>query len=251
VINHRLPYEVEDRGDEKVERHESFGLLSIHRIQGHAPLFASHLDRQYTHFVLEVKRADVGHSLSRDWHYARQQVIEIRMSAAQFAEAITTLNMGTGTPCTISRILGEELEPPPQHRESEAKKIRSSFKDDLREFAKSLSDKVKAVDQILEKKAISVADKKQISGVLHSALQEVKDNLPFVLSSFQESTEKVVSQAKAEVDAFLSLSMHKLGVESMHQKIQAGESPAKALTADSATCRCGPNDSCPRCDPLG
>lgn len=229
MINHRLPYTCEEHGKETTERHESFGLVSIHRIQGSTKLFGSHLENQHSYFVLEIKRADLNHGLGRNWFYGRQQLIEVHLSAAQFAEMITTLNMGTGTPCTIARVLGDHLEPPPLQNETETKKIKSSFAADLKSLASSLLSKAEKVEAILEKKALSQADRKEITSVLRGALQHVQANLPFVLESFHESTEKIVTQAKAEVDAFLALSIHKIGMDGMRTRLESGENPMKVL----------------------
>lgn len=234
MFDPKLPYETEVQGDATVERHESFGMVSIHRTHGGNPsLFGTHLDNHHSYFVIEVKQGTVSHSLGRDWYSGagRRQLIEIHLSAAQFAEMITTPNTGEGTPCTIHRVLGDRLEEPPRDRDNESKRIQSSFKEDLKNLAKSLVDKAKKIDTVLEKKNLNLADREEIRGALRRAIQDVQSNLPFMLTSFQESTEKTVTQAKAEVEAFLSLSLHRLGIDSMHKNIESGDRPMKALKA--------------------
>lgn len=233
TTNYKKPYSshIDDHG-ETVESHESFGVLTIHRTSGSTgKLFGSHLENQGHYFTLAVQQADRIHGLSHDWYHPKNQgqIVEIRMTAAQFAEAITSLNMGGGVPCTIHRVLGERMEPVPHHTETEAKKIRTSFKNDVKALAQKLHDGAKKVDELLEKKSLTIADKTLIKNVLHKASQDVRENLPFIVESFQESTEKVVTQAKAEVDAFVSFGLQKLGMDALGKRVAAGESPLKAL----------------------
>jgi len=227
----RIPYKVETRGDEETESHESFGLVSIHRVQGgDSRLFGSSIEKHNAYFCIEIKRAQRIHNLSHDRFFGREQLIEINLSAAQFAEMITTPNMGSGTPCTIRRVMGVQMEPLPVKMETESKKIRTTFQDGLEKLTATLAQKAKEVDTILEKKNLTQIDRKTISRALQHSLMEVQSNLPFVLESFQESTERVMTHAKAEMDAFISMSLHKIGVKALHDRIGAGESPMKVLS---------------------
>lgn len=228
----RKPYSIDStrREGETIESHESFGLLKIHRTNGGAgKLFGSHLENQGHYFTLSIHQAERIHSLSRDWFHDQGQLIEIHMTAAQFAEAITSLNMGGGVPCTIYRVLGEQLESVPQATDTEAKRIRASFKDDVRELVGKLHAGSKKVDELLEKKSLSLADKNEIRGVLRKATQDVRENLPFIVESFQESTEKIMTQAKAEMEAFVAMGLQKLGIEALGKRIASGETPMKIL----------------------
>lgn len=232
TTNHRKSYSVdtESRKGERVEAHESYGVIQISRTSGSTgKLFGSHLENQGHYFSLRIMQAEVIHDLSRDWYYPQDQIVEIHMTAAQFAEAITTHNSGSGVPCTIHRVLGDQMEPVPQQTETEAKKIRSEFKGKVRELAEKLVDGSKKVNDLLEKKSLSAADKETIRWVLGKAIQDVRDNLPFVVESFQESAEKIVTQAKAEVDAFLSLGVQRLGMEALQNRLESGQTVTKAL----------------------
>lgn len=220
----RIPYKSQvekrmGRDGEEVETHESFGVAGFSRISGSMHLFGSNLDNHGTAIAFRVKRAERCHSLSQDWiHGHGQPIVEIVFSAAQFAEAITMMNMGDGVPCTIRSVEGVMMEPVPDEVVAENVKIRENFKDNLGEIVANLKQAEAQVNHLVDSKAtISKGRAKEIAGVLSSARATIESNTPFILRQFQESTQKVVTQAKAEVEAFVSLALRRAGVEHIKQ----------------------------------
>lgn len=213
----RIPYSnVTKKGfsgdEETTEEHESFGLLQFSRISGGARLFGSHLD-SHQHFVsLSIFRATTHHSLSYDRHHPRGKLIEVWLSAAQFAEAITTMNHGVGSPCTLRRLRGVSMEEVPEEAQAEHLKIRDGFKSRIGDIAAKM---VEARDQfraIIEgAKSISKGRAREMVKVLDKAAQELVDNAPFVVDQFRESTDKVVTSAKAEIEAFAQAAIYTRG----------------------------------------
>jgi len=207
------------------EEHESFGMVSIGRIQGGRHLFGSSIEQHGTFFRLSITQASVKHSLSRDWYHGNlKTLIEIDLSPAQFAEMITSLNMGGGVPCTINSILHERMEDPPPGERTEAEKIQKTFRLKMKTLVGFLKEKVETTRTLLDKKTLSKDDKKEIIWAVEKALQEIQSNAPFVLESFQEASEKVSATVKAEIEAFMALSLHKLGVESLQNRLGSGPS---------------------------
>jgi hypothetical protein len=102
---------------------------------GARQLFGSPLARHYGTICLSISPAKWTHALNRD-HYQQRGLdehIEIEMSAAQFADMITSLNMGSGTPCTIRYLASKAVPPPPDHV-TEAEHIRNNFEDSLDKY---------------------------------------------------------------------------------------------------------------------
>ena len=145
-------------------------------------------------------------TVERYYGSMRGDFIEVHLSAGQFAELITTMNSGMGTPCTIHRINNQPVEPPPEEP-AEMERVRSDFKHKAKELAKKMTSNREEVRQLMEKKALSQQDRKDILRAIDSLIMEVGSNMPFMLQLFAESTEKVVQHAKAEVDAFLASSI--------------------------------------------
>lgn len=86
--------------------HPSFGMLSFSRAHGgHSNLFGSSIQHRDTiHMVL--KEGTVSRDLNEDWYFGGPEIVEVEMSQSQFAELITSMNMGSGVPCTIKFIKG-------------------------------------------------------------------------------------------------------------------------------------------------
>lgn len=208
------------RDDEEVMEHESYAVLSFSRINGHpGNLFGSHLKEHYTFVRMTLRRARRTHTLAHDWYFSKGGIplAEVDMSAAQFADLITTMNSGDGTPCTLRLLDGKRIEAPPD-AENEAEKVRTSFQKKAGEIGDKLRKAKEGVEEILAKKTISVADRKEISSIFSKFLMEVEHNMPFMLESFEESTQKVVTHAKAEVDAFTTQAVLAAGLDALAKR---------------------------------
>ena len=96
---------------ENLEKHESYGKISIHRIQnGNAQrLFGSDVKHHNT-IQIEIKQCSVDRHLNEEWYYGENILAEIELSPVQFAEAITNMNT-EGVPCTIRYINGKNITP--------------------------------------------------------------------------------------------------------------------------------------------
>ena len=78
-----------------VTTHPSFGIAKFSRHSCSHPqsLFGSSIGHENT-ITLTISRADhIRSDSSYDRYYEKGQIIEVEMSAAQFAEMITTMNM--------------------------------------------------------------------------------------------------------------------------------------------------------------
>lgn len=220
------------RDDEKEFRHPSYGLVGFHRITGHiGRLFGSSLPDQHTAILLTIKPGMRRHSLSRDW-YSRDHAandgrdyIEVELSAAQFAELLTTMNCGDGVPCTVRRLNGEAIEVPPKEL-LEVEEVRLGFKETARKVAAKMDKLGAAMSRLFEKRtALTVADKKELDDLYAFTRQEIASNMPFIVSQFEEAAAKTVSHAKAEVDAFMTHAVVSAGIKA----IADGTAPAPQL----------------------
>src|SRR5690348_7418858 len=83
--------------------HPSFGQIQFTRTNGNARFYGSELNQ--AHYVeMTVHPSEVERELSRDWFYTEgAPLIKVRLSQNQFAELITSLNMGSGVPCTVGK----------------------------------------------------------------------------------------------------------------------------------------------------
>lgn len=87
------------------ERHESYGQVSFNRISCTPPLDLYGSNLKHGNIIsLSIRRSTKNRNLNRDTYYGGEEIVEVKLSSAQFAELLTSLNVGSGVPCTISHI---------------------------------------------------------------------------------------------------------------------------------------------------
>jgi len=208
---------------EEHETHESYVMVQFSRRQGNpGRLFGSSLRYHESYVTLKVARAERVHSLGYDKYHAgsRGDVVEVDLSAAQFAELLTTMNVGSGVPATLRYVNGQKVADPPDVA-LEVEKVREGFKQDMGKLAAKCKDDIREVEELLGKKSFTQSDREVILKKFRKVMMEVESNTPFMLSQFEEATEKVVQHAKAEVDAFVSHNVMAEGLRSLKERAEA------------------------------
>jgi len=215
--------------DREKEEHESYGTIGFYRTQGDpGKMFGSALP-QHGHFVaLSIKRAIRYHDLHQDWIHGGEELINIWLSANQFAELLTTMNVGDGVPCTLKRVAGKGMEPPPDTESTEAERISTGFDDRLNDFADTLQEKTDLACEMLRAQGtINKGARKHVADILEWVHREVRSNLPFALTSFQEAVDKTSQHAKAELDAMVTHVVQKTGLKAIAEGMAPALPPAK------------------------
>lgn len=214
------------------ETHPSYGMIRVGRKHGGGgKLFGSPILCDAT-ITLEISRGRVVRDLARDWYHADDELIEVDMSPAQFAELITNLNVGSGFPCTLRRVAGETQPDCPQKHERE--RIEKEFKDTMRDLAAKHREKVAAVRAMVDdknKKALTNADRDAIRAALDLCTRFVTDHGPFIQSQFNESMDNTVNAAKAEFTAAAMTIAHAMGVEQLAARLADHDFGPPALEA--------------------
>lgn len=210
------------RKDAEYKSHPTWASLQISRVSGQATLFGSQV--QHQHFIeLRVCPMKRKHDLGQDWYYAEPMpYIEIQMTAAQFAEAITSLNMGSGVPCTLNSLNGKMLPRPPAE-ESEPERVRQYVNEKTVESRQEIKAAQARLDEILAKPTIGKADRATIKDLNEKISNLVRRDLPFYMEQFTEATERVTAKAAAEFEAMVASKLTSLGLSSMQSLLQLGE----------------------------
>ena len=203
--------------DDEFEReHPSYGMLQISRMNGGSSairLFGSPLATHYGTIRLSISKGKWSHGLHYDRYFGMSKdFIEVEMSAAQFADAITSLNIGSGTPCTIRYVQGERIPEPPDHP-TEAQHIRDNFENSLDKYKAKTHEYRQRIEELTSK--LSSKAKEEIRVALDVMEQQLASNVPFVVKQFQEATTRVTTSAKAEVEAFVTGAVRSAGLQAI------------------------------------
>lgn len=192
--------------------HESFGLATFSRVQGRSgPLFGSSIEHQ--HFIrLTISRGRKHRHLSYDSYSPQEELVEVDMSPTQYADLITGMNVG-GHPVTLRRVLGEKMSECPE--ENKRMEFEKEFEATVKKIMADGNAMVSQVQEILAKPSIGKADREAIFKLAQSITSQVTGHLPFLAGQFNEQMDKSVTEAKGEVEAFVSHKVSSLGIEAL------------------------------------
>ena len=210
---------------ETIIKHPSYGMLSFYRVTGAAtPLFGSSIQHRDT-IRLILKEGEVKRSLNKDWYSGGKELFGIEMSLSQFAELITSLNMGDGIPVTILFTETQKrIESCPF--ESKAELHQKEFQEHLKKtYEKSRVLLRQVSERFSTKKALTKKEKEEILTTLAILSNDIGSNIDFQLKQFQEQMEKTVQEAKGEIEAFYQNRV----MEASKQGLQLQENPVDMI----------------------
>lgn len=207
--------------DEKRYKHRSYGIIQFSRCDGSpGRLFGSGIPSHRTFIRMTVKPAQLIHSLHYDRvsHSTLEPLIEVDLSAAQFAELITTLNYGAGVPCTIRVAADPEhtdrIEDPPEIG-TEAERIQRDFQESLGGYVEKMQEYRSSIERLTDK--LSGKAKEEIRIALDVITQQLASNVPFVVKQFNEAAERTVTAAKAEIEGFALHAVTTAGINALRE----------------------------------
>jgi hypothetical protein len=205
---------------ETEESHPSYGLISISRYTCTPPqnFFGSSV-KHHAGISISIRLATKIRHLSNDWYHSGKELVEVNLTPAQLADLLTNMNVGDGVPCTLNHVVQtkELQESYPdimvpycpettmrQHYEEE-------FKKDMGEIAKSIEALVKAAADIAAKPNVNKADRKTFVDIAEGIRCKLANSLPFVQGQFNEALDKVLTEAKADLESFTNQLARSLG----------------------------------------
>lgn len=213
-----------DPNDGETQTHPSFGMIRVGRIRGadSVPMFGSDLPNNPLRLRIEIVHAKQIDSQG-DRYYMRNglgsAIIAVDLTPSQYAELLSNPDVGDGVPCTISRLGGQTVPEPPR-RETRAETIQRKFKLDTAAFRKKVVEGEKTIAAILDSaKSISQTNRASVLRAYQETTRFVHDMAPHLVEMFQEAVSKTVTEAKLEVDAFMTDRLRQVGLQSL----QAGE----------------------------
>lgn len=196
-------YKVEETKFGIKTSHPSYGTLAFSRRTGGAtPLFGSSIEHRDT-IAMTLYHADITRGLHQDSIYGGRAIAEVEMSYSQFAEAITSMNMGSGVPVTI-RWTEKDGKIPPCDFVSKREQFTDEFKEKRKKATEDAHQLIKDVTELFsQKKTLTKADKDAILNKLHHLNMDIGCNMDFIADQFNEQMDKTVMEAKGEIEAFM------------------------------------------------
>ncbi len=202
--------------EEENYKHPSFGQISFNRSNGTNTFYGSELKQDH-YITMELHQSEVRRELSKDWYFGHNILARVRMTSNQFSEMLTSMNHGSGIPCTIEYINGHTVEKYP-NPESRKEFVHRKFEDRMKDFADTIRKRQNIAKEIVKKKTLSKQDIHEFTHHLEWLTTEVERNIPFFAKCFQENMDEVVLEAKAEVENAILHKVTTLGMEALHEQ---------------------------------
>lgn len=190
--------------------HPAFAQIGAHRISGRANLHGS--DFSHNHYVvIRVRRSELNRDLNRDWHYARDEYIEVALSESQWATFVSSLNMGDGTPCTLTALNGKMVPglPDPKSRADQ-------FADELEGRLGKMADRIRKQIAEIDDMGLPKGKAAILKSGLERTLTDLVANLPFVAKQFDEHMEEVVESGKQEIHGYMTSHLQRAGLMALN-----------------------------------
>lgn len=210
------------------KQHPSYGMIRICRSQVGGPgtaLFGSSIMHNNV-IRLSISRGELERERNEDKFYAKgsrkDKIVEVEMSYTQFAEAITSLNIGEGIPVTITNINGEQIEQCPYRNRQ--KIMRREMNEAVHDVIQELEKRSEEIEKLLkEKRVLSREDRDNILWALKSVRQELKSNLPYLQTMYSEQMDKTLTEAKGEFEACLQNKMNSIALAVISEQMKKEE----------------------------
>lgn len=206
------------KNEKERHQHKSFGQISFSRVSSNPPqkFYGSELDQNH-YIQMTLSGSEVDRSMTKEWYYATNILARIRMSSGQFAELITSLNNGGGTPCTIEYLQNEKIEHIP-FQESRKEFVHRKFKERMSQFADTIRKEKDEAKELVKKKSLSKDDMQKLQHHLDWLTGEIERNIPFFAECFQETMDEVVHEAKTEIENAIQHKISVLGLSALHEQ---------------------------------
>lgn len=206
---------VESNTHKEVQTHPSYGMIGVSRISG-GNLVLNGSDFIHNRSIaIRIKYGELLRDSASEHHYAGSEIVEVYMSEAQWATFVSSMNIGEGVPCTLTRVMGKSIPmiPKPRNRAIQ-------FTDAVKERLEKSREALEALSKSIDDTKISIKLKKELQDLVREARVNIGSNLNFVATQFGEHIEKNVESAKMEVSAFIHNAITHAGLEALGVPIQ-------------------------------
>lgn len=219
-MENKIPATIKKDRDGETESHESYGMIGIHRQSCNKgmSLFGSSI-KHHTIFSITIHEANKHRSLNRNWYGSKREIVEIHLSSTQLVDLITSPNIGDGIPCTIIHDQHKQIDGCPEVDQRQI--FEDEFKRNIEKVIRKTESTIAKAQEMFAQDRIKKSDQTTVLESLRSILQDLQCNMPFVYEQFNEAMDKTVSEAKGEVEAFVTSKALSLGIEALQDEVRA------------------------------
>lgn len=206
--------------------HESYGLIQFNRMSSNAKqdIFGSEANTtDYIRLTVtknaHVEDYDGAHRRFYNSAKMADEVVQLDMTFAQFATLITSMNYGTGIPCSIRRIGGKKMEPVPVEMQPDnlVDIARETVRRKMSETAANVAQLYKEMTELFNSKhgTLKISEKTGLLKRIAKLEQDLKLNIPYFTACAGETIDRIEERAKLELSALVTNYQIKAGVKAL------------------------------------
>lgn len=201
------------KGGQTIE-HPAFGQISVSRITaGGAGVNLYGSDFGHGDLVsIEIKHSQLNRELNHDWYFPRDQIVNVYLSAAQWAVFVSSFNVGSGVPCTINWEKGEGQIPeiPPIDRAE-------VFKKEMADTTNEAVARLEKLKKTIEEMGLPKKKADELLSQVRMANMSLVSSIPFVQDQFDEHVETTIEKSKIEVENYLTTRIQNAGIVALQK----------------------------------
>lgn len=193
-----------------ITTHPAYAQIVASRITGGSMLYGSDFQHQ-NYITISVRPSELVRHLSNDRYYANAlPLIEVKLSEAQWATFVSSMNIGFGVPCTLSHYGEKEIPGLPF-----PKSKKKTFTDEVESKAQKALDRMDILAEEIEQLKLSSKIKQQLLSKLEDIRTPLTSSIPFILGQFAEHMEESVEKAKIEINAYGTQMLMQTGLSAL------------------------------------
>lgn len=202
------------------ERHPSYVKVGFSRTESNrGETFYGSDIKANSYITLRIHTAERLVDGYSEHHCIDKLLVELRLSPTQFAELLTTLNVGEGVPGTLTYInpvdlpIGQRIEPPPANQKLDL------IQNHIAAFGDSvLNNRIVAMEEAIEAVKMPQSAKLRLKNLLGGIKAELTSNLPYYVEIAQRQINKTLSDAKGIIDSFYTGMCVRLGIKALGEQ---------------------------------
>jgi hypothetical protein len=200
---------------EKAETHPSWGMIGAYHTSGGArQLFGSDVSNHNT-VMIKIKHAQKSRDLGRDWTMGTDTICEIELTALQFAEFLTNMNVGDGVPCTV-RYTCNDGNIKYQEEKSKVDVILTERDHIVDRASSSLKEVGIELADLINNKKIPKSVGNSLLHKLSTALSDLEgSNFEFYRKQAAKEIDTLVVEAKSQISEYVASKIYSVGLEAL------------------------------------
>jgi hypothetical protein len=198
-------------GDRKTYTHPAFGQIMVFRTSGGGQVCYGS-DFTHDHYIsIRIAKSELQRDLAREWYFSKDQYIEVVLTESQWATFVSSLNVGAGVPCTVTRIGYESVPLIPYRNSGDHYQIEAS--DALKAALKELTDLQAKI--VVGVQGLSKSRQGEMLVAVNNAIKHLTDKLPFIAKQYAEHMEETREKAKAEIHSYAHRILYESGLAAL------------------------------------